>query len=101
MPGRAAGDRRLDQRPDPSHGDGGPRRTAIDLDEFDRIGREVPVLVDLKPSGEHYMEHFHNAGGVPRLLAQLGDLLDLDAKTISGGTLARASRVAEDVPGRP
>src|SRR5215210_6317310 len=43
----------------------------IDLEEFDRIGREVPVLVDLKPSGDHYMEHFHHAGGVPRLLREL------------------------------
>src|SRR5260221_14263505 len=30
----------------------------IDLDAFDKIGPEVPVLIDLKPSGEHYMEHF-------------------------------------------
>ena len=44
----------------------------LDLGVFDQIGREVPVLVDLKPSGEHYMEHFHHAGGVPKLLAQLG-----------------------------
>ena len=45
---------------DPSHRD---RAAAlgieIDLDEFDQLGREVPVLVDLKPSGDHYMEHFH------------------------------------------
>ena len=41
-------------------------RTAhrIDLEAFDKLGREVPVLIDLKPSGEHYMEHFHHAGGV-------------------------------------
>ena len=44
---------------------------AIDLDEVDELGREVPVLVDLKPSGRHYMEHFHWAGGVPRLLHEL------------------------------
>jgi len=31
----------------------------IDLEEFDAIGRKAPVLVDLKPSGDHYMEHFH------------------------------------------
>ena len=41
-------------------------RIEIDLEAFDRLGREVPVLVDLKPSGEHYMEHFHHAGGVPQ-----------------------------------
>ena len=60
---------------------------AVDLEEVDRIGREVPVLVDLKPSGKHYMEHFHWAGGVPRLMHELADRLDLDARTVEGGTL--------------
>ncbi|HZV93063.1 MAG TPA: IlvD/Edd family dehydratase [Caldimonas sp.] len=59
----------------------------IDLDEVDRLGREVPVLVDLKPSGRHYMEHFHWAGGVPRLLHELAPWLDLDAPTVEGATL--------------
>jgi dihydroxy-acid dehydratase len=72
----------------------------IDLDTFDQIGREVPVLVDLKPSGLHYMEHFHHAGGVPKLMKQLGDLIDLDAKTIAGGTLHDVVKNAEDVPGQ-
>jgi dihydroxy-acid dehydratase len=77
-------------------------RTAhrIDLDAFDRLGREVPVLVDLKPSGEHYMEHFHHAGGVPKLMAALGDLLDLDAKTIEGKTLREVVTSAEEVAGQ-
>src|SRR5579871_1495208 len=77
-------------------------RTAnkIDLEAFDELGREVPVLVDLKPSGEHYMEHFHHAGGVPKLMAQLGDLLDLDAKTIEGKTLREVVAAAEEVPGQ-
>ncbi len=60
---------------------------AIDLDEVDALGREVPVLVDLKPSGQHYMEHFHWAGGVPRLLHELRDHLDLGARCVEGGTL--------------
>jgi dihydroxy-acid dehydratase len=59
----------------------------IDLDAVDRLGREVPVLVDLKPSGRHYMEHFHWAGGVPRLMHELSDLLDLDARTVEGRSL--------------
>ncbi|GKT34273.1 L-arabonate dehydratase, partial [Aduncisulcus paluster] len=61
---------------------------------------QVPVLVDLKPSGEHYMEHFHHAGGVPKLMAQLGDLIDLDARTITGQTLREVVANAEDVPGQ-
>jgi dihydroxy-acid dehydratase len=77
-------------------------RTAhrVDLDEFDALGREVPVLVDLKPSGDHYMEHFHHAGGIPKLLAELGDLIDLDAKTVAGGTLRDVVAAAEEVPGQ-
>src|ERR1700758_5392792 len=72
----------------------------IDLDAFDKLGREVPVLIDLKPSGAHYMEHFHHAGGVPKLMAQLGDLIDLDAKTITGATLRDVVAGAEEVPGQ-
>ena len=44
---------------------------AIDLEAFDRLGREVPVLLNLKPSGAHYMEHFHYAGGLPALMREL------------------------------
>ena len=73
---------------------------ALDLAEFDQIGRDVPVLVDLKPSGEHYMEHFHHAGGLPRLLMQLGDLLDLDAMTVGGKSLREIAAAAEIVPGQ-
>jgi dihydroxy-acid dehydratase len=73
---------------------------AIDLDELDRIGHEVPVLIDLKPSGGHYMEHFHWAGGVPRLLAELGDRLDLDAPTVTGAPLRAYADGAERVKGQ-
>jgi dihydroxy-acid dehydratase len=72
----------------------------IDLGAFDDLGRDVPVLVDLKPSGDHYMEHFHHAGGVPKLMAQLGDLIDLDAKSVTGQTLRDIIAKAEDVPGQ-
>ncbi len=72
----------------------------IDLDAFDAIGREVPVLIDLKPSGDHYMEHFHHAGGVPKLMKQLGSLIDLDAATVAGGTLRDIVAAAEEVPGQ-
>jgi dihydroxy-acid dehydratase len=72
----------------------------VDLDMFDRLGREVPVLVDLKPSGAHYMEHFHWAGGVPRLLAELTSFLDLSAATVTGSTIADTIAMAEHVPGQ-
>lgn len=59
----------------------------IDLKALDRMGRETPVLVDLKPSGQHYMEHFHAAGGMTTLLRELKPLLHLDALTVTGRTL--------------
>ncbi len=51
------------------------------------MGRETPVLVDLKPSGQHYMEDFHKAGGMATLLRELKPLLHLDALTVTGRTL--------------
>ncbi|MDH5541115.1 MAG: dihydroxy-acid dehydratase, partial [Rhizobacter sp.] len=59
----------------------------LDLQAFDRMGRETPVLVDLKPSGRHYMEDFHAAGGMAALLRELKPLLHLDALTVTGRTL--------------
>lgn len=60
---------------------------ALDLAELDRLGRNTPVLVDLKPSGQHYMEHFHAAGGMGTLLRELRPLLKLDAMTVTGRSL--------------
>lgn len=59
----------------------------IDLAGLDRMSRETPVLVDLKPSGQHYMEDFHKAGGMLALLRELRPLLHLDTLTVSGRTL--------------
>ena len=59
----------------------------VDLKALDRMGRETPVLVDLKPSGQHYMEHFDAAGGMTTLLRELKPLLHLDALTVTGRTL--------------
>jgi dihydroxy-acid dehydratase len=72
----------------------------IDLEAFDKLGREIPVLLNLKPSGAHYMEHFHHAGGLPRLMRELSAFLDLDAPNVSGGALGDAIALAEDVPGQ-
>ncbi len=70
----------------------------FDLDAFDQLGREIPVLLNLKPSGAHYMEHLHHAGGLPALMRELAAFLDLTAPNISGGTLADAIAAAENVP---
>ena len=50
----------------------------VDLQALDQMGRETPVLIDLKPSGQHYMEDLQNAGGLPVLLRELRPLLHLD-----------------------
>jgi dihydroxy-acid dehydratase len=59
----------------------------IDLEAFDRMGRETPVLVDLKPTGQGYMEDLHRAGGLAPMLRELTALLDLDAMTVTGKSL--------------
>ncbi|ORY32015.1 dehydratase family protein 2 [Naematelia encephala] len=62
----------------------------LTLDDFDRIGKETPMLTDLKPSGTQYMEDFNKAGGVPTLLRYLRPRLHMDALTITGMTLGEA-----------
>ena len=66
----------------------------IDLAELDRMGRHTPVLLDLKPSGQHYMEDFHAAGGMATLLRELKPLLKLDALTVTGRTLGEEIEAA-------
>jgi dihydroxy-acid dehydratase len=72
----------------------------LDLQVFDRLGRDVPVLLNLKPSGAHYMEHFHHAGGLPALMRELAPLLDLSAATVGGGIIGDVIAAAEQVPGQ-
>jgi len=59
----------------------------VPLDRFDEISRRTPRLADLRPAGRFLMEDFYFAGGLRALLAQLGDLLHGDARTITGKTL--------------
>lgn len=66
----------------------------IDMQALDRMGRETPVLLDLKPSGQHYMEDFHKAGGMATLFRALKPLLRLDALTVTGRTLGEEIELA-------
>ncbi len=60
----------------------------ISLDDFERASRQVPVIANVRPSGERYlMEDFYYAGGLRALMAQLKSLLDLDVLTVTGQTL--------------
>jgi dihydroxy-acid dehydratase len=64
-------------------------RAGIDLtiDDFDRIGSRVPVLVDLLPAGRFLMDDFHRAGGLAAVLREIRDLLDQNALTVTGKPL--------------
>ena len=59
----------------------------ISLHDLNRWSDETPVLVDLKPSGQHYMEDFFAAGGLGAVLRELRDRLHLDCLTVTGETL--------------
>jgi len=59
----------------------------LELDDFDRIGADVPLLVDLQPAGRHLMEDFHRAGGLLAVLREVRDLLDPEALTVTGTPL--------------
>ena len=59
----------------------------LTLDDFDRIGSRVPVLVDLLPAGRFLMEDFHRAGGLLAVLREVRDLLDPTALTVTGRPL--------------
>jgi len=67
----------------------------LTLDRFDELSRITPVLGDVRPSGRFLMEDFHDAGGLPALLAQLSDLLSLDCQTVSGETIGQRIEGAE------
>jgi dihydroxy-acid dehydratase len=60
------------------------------LDDFDRIGADVPLLVDLQPAGRFLMEDLHRAGGLHAVLGQVVDLLDPDAITVTGRPLVES-----------
>jgi dihydroxy-acid dehydratase len=67
---------------------------AMDFARLDKMSTETPVLLDLKPSGQHYMEDFHKAGGLVTVLRELRPLLHLDALTVTGRTLGEEIEAA-------
>jgi dihydroxy-acid dehydratase len=59
----------------------------VDMEAFDRMGSETPVLIDLKPTGSAYMDDLHAAGGMASVMRALRPLLHLDCVTVTGRTL--------------
>jgi len=67
----------------------------LSLTDFDRLSREIPLLVDLQPSGRFLMEDFHYAGGLPAAMKELAPWLALDCQTVSGRTHRETIAAAE------
>jgi dihydroxy-acid dehydratase len=72
-------------------------RVGVDLtlDDWDRLGRNVPCIVDLMPSGKFLMEDFYYAGGLPVVMKEIKELLHLDHVTVTGKTVAENIADAE------
>ncbi|TWB24603.1 dihydroxy-acid dehydratase [Nitrospirillum amazonense] len=59
----------------------------LSLEDFDALSADIPLLVDLQPSGQYLMEDFHYAGALPGLMTKIKDKLNLDAVTVGGMTI--------------
>lgn len=68
----------------------------LELRRLNELSDRTPVLVDLKPTGDYYMEDLHYAGGIPAVMRELRDLLHLDARTITGETIGDRIEAADD-----
>ena len=68
----------------------------FDLDDWQTLGASVPLLVDLMPAGRFLMEDFHYAGGVPAVIAELGEALHLDHVGVSGLSLREVAATARN-----
>jgi len=77
---------------------------ALDLEKFDALARETPVIANLRPSGAFLMEDFYYAGGLRGLLKRLGGMIDTGCMTVAGRTLGEDiadARVFNDEVIRP
>jgi dihydroxy-acid dehydratase len=75
----------------------GRRGLPMPLNIFDEIAGHVPVLANIRPSGEFLMEDFYYAGGLRALMAEIRDLLKLDSRTVNGKTLGENIATAHAV----
>jgi dihydroxy-acid dehydratase len=66
----------------------------LSLDDWDHLGRELPCLLNLQPSGKYLMEDFYYAGGLPAIIREIAHLLHSDAKTVNGRSIVENSQAA-------
>ena len=59
----------------------------VSLKRLNTLSDETPILVDLKPTGQHYMSDLFSAGGIGAVMRELKPLLHLDVMTVTGETL--------------
>jgi dihydroxy-acid dehydratase len=59
----------------------------LTLQDFDAVGHDLPLLVDIQPSGKYLMEDFYYAGGIPAVVRELADVIHRDALTVNGKTI--------------
>src|SRR5712671_3563398 len=59
----------------------------LDLRKFDELAQRTPMIANIRPSGQFLMEDFYYAGGLKALLKEIGQLLHLDCRTVSGATM--------------
>jgi L-arabonate dehydrase len=67
----------------------------LTLDDFDRLGSDMPLLLNLMPSGKYLMEDFYYAGGLPVIIDQLREIIHSDALTVNGKTIGENCKSAE------
>ena len=77
----------------------GRRGIPVSLQRLNVLSDSTPVLVDLKPTGQHYMSDLFAAGGMGAVLRELAPLLHLDCLTVTGETLGQRLAAAEDASG--
>ncbi len=66
----------------------------LSLDDWDHLGRELPCLLNLQPSGKYLMEDFYYAGGLPAIIREISHLLHSDTKTVNGHSIVENSQAA-------
>lgn len=66
----------------------------LNLEDFDKIGSKIPLLVNLKPSGKYLMEDFYYAGGLPVVINQMKEYLHNDAITVNGKSIGENNKKA-------
>ncbi|GAB3938664.1 IlvD/Edd family dehydratase [Larkinella terrae] len=67
----------------------------LSIDDFDKLSAQIPLLANLQPSGEHFVEDLFYAGGLPAIIKELSQFLHNDAMTINGRTLGENCQTAE------